>query len=289
VTVSDGGAHTTVVAKELPSAFTFRTEGRHAYTVTGTLTYPNGTTRLSSVRGRLRAWNQNDLRGNTEVTWGEMVSHHHVETSGVGPTTRLHARSTYPYKLDSYYAQDEASDTMEIAAVVDIGLNRGQVWAVGGRAVYQLDWGNSIQSDAAYNRTLNGSHVYTMRDKSKTAFTIHQASPQGDACFTRGVSAQAGWVESDAMTYDCVFPPGLTFCGYGVCAERAVGTDKSAKRPLAYHREFPLRGEGGRAGKLAATGQGKALQRQQQKEQQQAPPRRSPFTERRTAALKAAK
>lgn len=205
---------------------TFKTVGYHTYALTGSLVYPSGAAVTTTVSAHLSSWNENTLLGgDTQHTRGGLVDHvtveQHDERSGarLGQATR---RNNYPYVVNSYYGQD--GKTMELRATVDVAMERkyeAEGPYAGGFPYFAASWANRIRSQATYNRSVTDhDQVNKMFDDTTETFEVVSSAqaPGSPPCYDRRLVALDGRISEDSNPVSvCVFPPGLTFCGYQLC------------------------------------------------------------------------
>jgi len=201
---------------------TYKTVGYHAYSVSGSLRYPNGTfSTTTTVTAHLSAWNENILLGNnTQRTRGSMADQTTTErhTSDGTKLGQRRLQNRYPYFIQSYYAGDNSS--VELRATIDIGLERGYEEEVLGRPPFAASWKNRIKSKAVYNRSVDHNHTGVMFGESSETFQLFSSLLGGtDPCYDRALAASEGHVSLNRSTYSCLFPPGLDFCGYQMCEQ----------------------------------------------------------------------
>ncbi len=221
---TDSGAQVSVEKKtDDPNVTTFKTVGYHAFSVTGSLVYPNGTySTTTTVAAHLSSWNENSVIGdNSQRTRGSMADVTTIERHGSDGALlgqRRH-KNQYPFFIQSYYGND--SQSMELRATVDIALERGYDEETSGRLPFAATWTNRIKSHAVYNRSLvDHSHPNTMVGESSETFRLFSSLlPGKDPCYDRQLSASEGQIHQNRSSYACLFPPGLTFCGYHVCPQ----------------------------------------------------------------------
>jgi hypothetical protein len=234
---SDGNHSSTSSSNSSSTSITtYKTVGYHAYSVSGSLHYPNGTfSTTTTVTAHLSAWNENTFLGNnTQQSRGSMADQTTIERHSSDGTKlgQRRLKNQYPYFIQSYYASDDSS--MELRAKVDIGLERSYDEEMLGRLPFAAFWKNQIRSKAVYNRSVDHSQTGVMFGESSETFQLF-LSLQGGAnpCYDRVLAASEGYLKVNKSSYSCVFPPELHFCGYHICEQFAPVVVSPAGMSLA--------------------------------------------------------
>eukprot|EP01062_Namystynia_karyoxenos_P084515 TRINITY_DN9962_c0_g1_i1.p1 TRINITY_DN9962_c0_g1~~TRINITY_DN9962_c0_g1_i1.p1 ORF type:complete len:628 (+),score=163.25 TRINITY_DN9962_c0_g1_i1:88-1884(+) len=202
------------------SGLTFSTEWTVTWAVAATLQLSDGSQREVSINGSVAQSNVNAFNpdGSTKAT-GELSSS--LQKQPAGRTSQRQ----YPYSVYSNYRKD--AETMELNGTVSIAYLRSESFAGAG----EVGWGDSLRSDATYNRSLT-SHAVVNKQLSSSRETFSVAScgaadqpcPERTAsglapCWKRGLTALGGSVTRDEHPADfaCSLPRGVHFCGYELC------------------------------------------------------------------------
>lgn len=236
---NDSSSNTSSISSSNTSStivITYKTVGYHAFSVSGSLHYPNGTfSTTTTVTAHLSSWNENiSLGNNTQQTRGNMADQATIERHSSDGTKlgQRRLQNQYPYFIQSYYASDDSS--IELRAKVDIGFEKSHDEEMPGRPPFAASWKNRIQSKAVYNRSVDHSHTGTMFGESTETFQLFLSlQRKTDPCYDRVLEASEGYLKVNKSSYSCVFPPGLHFCGYHMCEQFAPVVVSPARVSLA--------------------------------------------------------
>jgi hypothetical protein len=222
------------------------TNGTMSYTVTGTLHAVGDSSNsiTTSVSGDLRSTNFNQ----DVVTRGSMLATTSVASYKSNSAADRGAGSTrvsvheYPYSLVTIEGEDKFTGTFLLNATVNITrrraetafasksiLAKGTIGATGTTGddeqtvVLDVEWENSIQSHAVYNRSeTNHTLVYIEEGHSTEDFWIDDGT--AGRCYSHAMVADQGFVTSDVhtkgkgnSTAGCQRLGGGRFCGSELC------------------------------------------------------------------------
>jgi len=199
------------------------TTGSHSYSVTSTITLNNTEgSFMFKVAGNLNLRNVVQFIGDVTMNVNQRLTSTHTSTFVTADGSSYEVGVTNDWPLELLSTETEDTNSMSLNDAVDYSFNRVKSWAFNEEqgklsSIFSIGLSDRMASKATYNRSQDHSTYYVMDSVSAVLFKAESSSSIG-ACYNRHTSAAEGFVEQDELLEDnCVFPPGMYFCGYDVC------------------------------------------------------------------------